>query len=32
MISIDSIAVGNEVAENMYQRLELDWLIYNAPL
>ena len=22
----------NEVADNMYQRFELDWLIYNAPL
>ena len=27
-----SIAVENEVADNMYQRSELDWLIYNAPL
>lgn len=32
MIAIDTIAVENEVADNMYQRLELDWLIYNAPL
>lgn len=32
MIAIDTIAVENEVAENMYQRSELDWLIYNAPL
>lgn len=32
MISIDSIAVENEVADNMYQRSELDWLIYNKPL
>ena len=32
MISIDCIAVENEVADNMYQRSELDWLIYNAPL
>ena len=31
-ISIDTIAVGNEVADNMYQRSELDWLIYNKPL
>ena len=31
-ISIDTIAVENEVADNMYQRSELDWLIYNAPL
>ena len=28
MIAIDTIAVGNEVADNMYQRSELDWLIY----
>ena len=32
IISIDCIAVENEVADNMYQRSELDWLIYNAPL
>ena len=32
MISIDTIAVENEVADNMYQRSELDWLIYNDPL
>ena len=32
MISIDAIAVENEYAEDMYQRSELDWLIYNAPL
>ena len=32
MISIDTIAVENEFAENMYQRSELDWLIYNAPI
>ena len=32
MISIDTIAVETEVADNMYQRSELDWLIYNAPL
>ena len=32
MISIDTIAVENEVADNMYQRTELDWLIYNKPL
>ena len=31
MISIDTIAVENEVADNMYERSELDWLIYNAP-
>lgn len=32
MISIDTIAVENEVADNMIQRSELDWLIYNKPL
>ena len=31
MISIDCTAVENEVADNMYQRSELDWLIYNDP-
>ena len=31
-IAIDTIAVENEVADNMYQRSELDYLIYNAPL
>ena len=28
-LSIDCTAVENEVANNMYQRSELDWLIYN---
>ena len=28
-ITIDTIAVENEVANNMYQRSELDYLIYN---
>lgn len=32
LISIDCTAVENEVADNMYQRTELDWLIYNAPI
>ena len=32
MISIDCTAVENEIADNMYQRSELDWLIYNKPL
>ena len=32
MIAIDTIAVENEIADNMYQRSELDYLIYNAPL
>ena len=32
MIAIDNIAVENEVADNMYQRSELDYLIYNDPI
>lgn len=32
MLTIDTIAVENEVADDMYQRSELDWLIYNNPL
>ena len=32
MISIDTSAVENEIADNMYQRSELDWLIYTKPL
>ncbi len=32
MIAIDTIAVENEIADNMYQRSELDYLIYNDPL
>ena len=31
MIAIDTLAVENEVADNMYQRSELDYLIYNDP-
>lgn len=31
MIAIDTIAVENEVADNIYQRSELDWLIYDDP-
>ena len=31
-ISIDCTAVENEVAVNRFQRSELDYLIYNAPL
>ena len=31
MIAIDCTAVENEVADNMYQRSELDYLIYNDP-
>ena len=32
MISIDCTAVENEVAHNMYERSELDYLIYNDPI
>ena len=32
MIAFDTIAVENEVADNMYQRSELDYLIYNDPV
>ena len=32
MIAIDTIAVENEVDDNMYQRSERDWLIYNKTL
>ena len=31
-LAIDCTAVENEVANGMYQRSELDWLIYNNPL
>ena len=31
-IAIDTIAVENEVADNMYQQSELDYLVYNKPL
>lgn len=32
LVSIDCTAVENEVADNMYQRSELDYLIYNNPV
>ena len=32
LISINCTAVENEVADNMYQRSELDYLIYNDPV
>ena len=31
MIAINCTAVQNQIADNMYQRSELDWLIYNEP-
>lgn len=32
LLSIDCTAVENQVANGMYQRSELDWMIYNDPL
>lgn len=32
MVAIDTIAVENEMADNMYERLELDYLIYMRSL
>lgn len=32
IISIDCTAVEDEVAKNMYQRSELDYLVYNDPV
>ena len=32
MIAINCTTVENEIADNMYQRSELDYLIYNDPL
>ena len=32
MIAIDTIAVENEIADNMYQLSELDYLVYNDPV
>ena len=32
IIAIDTITVEKEVADNMYQRSELDYLIYNDPV
>ena len=31
MIAINCTAVEDQTADNMYQRSELDWLIYNEP-
>ena len=31
LIAINCTAVENQIADNMYQRSELDWLIYNEP-
>lgn len=32
ILAIDTDAVENKYAEDMYQRSELEWLIYNDPL
>lgn len=32
VIAINTLDVENEIADNMYQRSDLDWLIYNKPL
>lgn len=32
IISIDCTSVENEIAQNMYEARELDWLVYNAPV
>ena len=32
MISIDTTAAENEVTRNLYERSELDYLIYNDPV
>ncbi len=32
MISVDCIAVENQVPRNLYERSALDYLVYNAPI
>ncbi len=32
MVCIDTIAAENEVSNNIYERSELDYLIYNDPV
>lgn len=32
MFSVDCTGVENEIADNMYQRSELDYLLYNDPV
>lgn len=31
MIAINCTAMENQIADNLYQRSELDWLTYNEP-
>ncbi len=32
LLAIDCTAVENQIADNLYQRAELDYLIYNDPI
>ena len=32
MIAINCTKVENEIARNMYEASELDWLVYNTPM
>lgn len=32
MVAISTVAAENEVADSMYQRSELNWLIYSKPM
>ena len=32
MLSVDCIAVENQIPRNRFERAELDWLVYNAPM
>ena len=32
LLAIDCTAVENQIADNLYQRSELDYLIYNDPI
>ena len=32
LIAVDTVAAEKKVADNMHQRSELDWLIYNDPV
>lgn len=32
ILSINCTRLENEIADNMYERSELDWLIYNEPM
>ncbi len=32
MVSVDCIAIENQIPRNLYERSALDFLIYNAPM